>query len=59
MKLLLDANISWRLTVPLRNYFEDCYNVDHIGLGIPASDTDIWNYASAAGLTIVTNDDDF
>lgn len=59
MKLILDANISWRLTVSLKNHFDDCFHVDHIGLDIPASDTDIRNYALAAGLTIVTNDDDF
>lgn len=59
MKLLLDANISWRLTVSLRKYFEECYHVDHAGLSVPASDTDIWNFALAAGLIIVTNDDDF
>jgi predicted nuclease of predicted toxin-antitoxin system len=59
MKLLLDANISWRLTVKLKSHFEDCFHVDHIGLNIPASDTDIWNYALANDLIIVTNDDDF
>ena len=59
MKLLLDANISWRLTVKLKSHFEDCFHIDHIGLNVPASDISIWNYALANELIIVTNDDDF
>ncbi len=59
MKLLLDANISWRLAARLKEYFKDCLHVDHIGLLIPASDIDIWNYALANECIIVTNDDDF
>jgi predicted nuclease of predicted toxin-antitoxin system len=59
MRLLLDANISWRLTIKLRLEFEDCLHVDHIGLNIPAKDTEIWNYALEHQLLIVTNDVDF
>jgi predicted nuclease of predicted toxin-antitoxin system len=59
MKLLLDANLSWRLTVKLKSHFNDCFHVDHIGLTIPAKDIEIWNYALANKLIIVTNDDDF
>ena len=59
MKLLLDANVSWRLTEKLKSHFEDCLHVDYIGLTVPASDTIIWNYALTNGLIIVTNDDDF
>jgi predicted nuclease of predicted toxin-antitoxin system len=59
MKLLLDANISWRLANRLKAYFEDCFHVDHIGLEIPAKDTAIWNFALTANLIIVTNDEDF
>jgi predicted nuclease of predicted toxin-antitoxin system len=59
MKLLLDANISWRLIAKLENNFDDCFHVDHIGLKIPASDIEIWAYAKGNGLIIVTNDDDF
>jgi predicted nuclease of predicted toxin-antitoxin system len=47
MKLLLDANISWRLCSELQSHFEDCFHVDHIGLKIPASDNEIWKYALA------------
>ena len=59
MKLLLDANISWRLLSSLKNHFSNCLHVDNIEISIPASDTEIWNYALANNLVIVTNDDDF
>ena len=59
MKLLLDANLSWRLSNKLKTYFEDCYHVDYIDLAVPARDIDIWNYALTNHLIIVTNDDDF
>lgn len=59
MKLLLDANVSWRLSAKLKSHFEDCKHVDFVGLKIPASDNDIWEYALMYGLIIVTNDDDF
>ncbi|MBC7536612.1 MAG: DUF5615 family PIN-like protein [Ferruginibacter sp.] len=59
MKLLLDANISWRLTAKLKSDFTDCLHVDHIGLTIPAKDIKIWDYALLNNLIIVTNDDDF
>ena len=59
MKLLLDANISWRLANKLKVHFEDCIHVDYIGLETPATDTAIWNFALAANLVIVTNDEDF
>jgi predicted nuclease of predicted toxin-antitoxin system len=45
MQLLLDANISWRLAAKLKLHFGECLHVDRIGLNIPASDTEIWNYA--------------
>ena len=38
MKLLLDANISWRLAEKLKSHFADCTHVYHIALKIPASD---------------------
>jgi predicted nuclease of predicted toxin-antitoxin system len=59
MKLLLDANIFWRLTAKLKVHFNDCFQVDHIGLTVPAKDAEIWNHALANDLIIVTNDDDF
>lgn len=59
MKLLLDANISWRLPSVLKQYFTDCFHVDHIGLAIPPSDLQIWQYAKDNECIIITNDEDF
>lgn len=59
MKLLLDANISWRLSTKLKLHFEDCLHVDFISLPTPAKDIDIWNYALVQHLIIVTNDEDY
>jgi predicted nuclease of predicted toxin-antitoxin system len=38
MKLLLDANLSRRLTKQLADFFQDVAHVDNIGLKIPAKD---------------------
>lgn len=59
MKLLLDANISWRLTSKLELYCDKCLHVDSIGYIIPAKDIDIWNFALNNNFIIVTNDNDF
>lgn len=59
MKLLLDANVSWRLAARLKLHFEESLHVDYIGLNIPPKDTEIWNYALANNVIIVTNDEDF
>ena len=59
MNLLLDANISWRLVNILSELFGDIVHVDHIGLPLPPSDIDIWEYAHHHNLIIVTKDDDF
>ena len=59
MKLLLDANLSHRLTTKLLAHFDECYHVDYIGLLLPAQDIEIWNFAKMHDLIIVTNDSDF
>jgi predicted nuclease of predicted toxin-antitoxin system len=59
MRLLLDANVSWRLIAPLKIHFELCIHADFIGLPTPPKDIEIWNYALQNNLVIVTNDDDF
>lgn len=59
MNLLLDANISWRLTTLFEEHFLACYHVDNIDLTVPAKDDDIWKYAKEKNLIIVTNDEDF
>ena len=59
MKLLLDANISWRLADKLQLHFETCLHVDNIDLTIPPKDKEIWEYALKNSFIIITNDDDF
>ncbi len=59
MKLLLDANLSWRLTASLKNHFDDCIHIDHCNILAPAKDIEIWNFALKNNFIIVTNDDDF
>ena len=59
MKILLDANISWKLVNRLKPIFGECVHVDLIGLDVPAKDIDIWNYAENRGYIIITKDSDF
>ena len=59
MKLLLDANLSWRLTTYLSEQFGECIHVNQTELSKPAKDTEIWNYAASNGYIIVTQDSDF
>jgi predicted nuclease of predicted toxin-antitoxin system len=59
MKLLLDANISWRLCSFLDKNFGECTHVNKTELPCPAKDIEIWNYAIKNGYTIVTQDSDF
>ena len=59
MKLLLDANLSWRLTTVLSENFGECVHVNKTELPKPAKDTEIWNYAAANGYIIITQDSDF
>ena len=59
MDLLLDANLSWRLTKTLKSHFDSCSHVDNVGLSVPATDVEIWSFAFKKDMIIVTNDDDF
>lgn len=59
MKLLFDANISWKLCSLLEAHFEKCLHVNFTDLVQPAKDLEIWKYALKNNLAIVTNDDDF
>ena len=60
MKLLLDANVSWRLVSILKDHFGECVHVDDIsGFDSPAKDTKIWQYAKDNGYTVITHDNDF
>jgi len=60
MKLLLDANVSWRLVPNLKEHFGECVHVDYIPeLKFPVKDTKIWQYTKDNGFTIITRDNDF
>jgi len=57
MRLLLDQNLSHRLTNRLSDIYESVH-VRDIGLG-DANDVTVWEYARAHGYTIVPKDSDF
>lgn len=59
IKLLLDANLSWRLCRTLKQHFDDCLHVNQMGLPSPVKDNEIWDFARKADYLIVTNDEDF
>lgn len=59
MKLLLDANLSWRLIKKLDNHFNSVVHVDSELTSHPAKDIEIWNYALENHFVVVTNDEDF
>lgn len=59
MKILIDANLSWRLVNLLNATFPEILHVERTGLPIPADDVHIWNWAKVNGYIIVTNDEDF
>jgi predicted nuclease of predicted toxin-antitoxin system len=59
MRLLIDANLSWRLARLLENQFGGISHVVDEGLMEDSSDTIIWNYAKENGFSIITNDEDF
>jgi predicted nuclease of predicted toxin-antitoxin system len=59
MKILLDANISWKLIELIKPAFPDCLHADHIGLAFPAKDIEIWHYAKENNCIIITKDSDF
>ena len=58
MKLLLDENLSPRLTELLSDLYPNSVHVHQLGLGA-ANDSDIWEYAKTHSLVIVTKDADF
>ena len=59
MKILLDANISWKIAKNLDPIFGKCEHVDFIKINIPANDLEIWNYAKENEYIIITKDNDF
>lgn len=58
MRLLLDENLSARLTRDLDDLFPGSKHVTSLGLG-GASDRAIWERAAADDLALVTKDEDF
>ena len=58
-KLLIDANLSWRLVNLLKAEYPDIRHIIHTGLEQAASDTIIWEYARQNDYNIITNDEDF
>jgi predicted nuclease of predicted toxin-antitoxin system len=58
VNILLDQNISFRVTRLLLNDFENVKQVKELNL-VDASDFEIWNYAFKNKYTIVTFDSDF
>ncbi|EKD23188.1 MAG: hypothetical protein ACD_83C00012G0004, partial [uncultured bacterium] len=58
MKLLLDQNISRKLTPDLQRLFPGSSHVFILNLH-QASDLEIWNYARDNDFIIVTQDSDF
>ena len=58
MRLLFDQNLSWRLNRALAGQYPDAVHVREVGLAT-ADDAEVWAYARANQLTIVTKDADF
>ena len=59
MRLLLDANISWRIIKLIENDFQNSFHSKDIQTKQPAKDIEIWEFAKGNNLTILTHDDDF
>jgi predicted nuclease of predicted toxin-antitoxin system len=58
MKLLIDANLSWRLIRFFEGLGIEAAHVNRLP-GAPLEDIDIWRYASRNGYTILTQDLDY
>jgi len=58
MKLLLDQNLSSRLSARLSEVYPSLTHVGDLGLS-SASDAEVWEVALAGGYLIVTKDSDF
>ena len=59
MKLLLDANLSWKLIKKLEPFFDAVFHSKDIDATQPATDSVIWEFSKQNGYTIVSKDDDF
>jgi len=59
MKLLFDANISYRIIKKLKIHFPGCLHVSKSGLTLPITDRKIWQFALQNDFIIVTFDEYF
>ena len=59
MKVLFDANISFKVAAKVRAHFQVSIHVSNTGLPIPAKDNEIWEYAKNNDFVVVTYDEDF
>jgi predicted nuclease of predicted toxin-antitoxin system len=60
MKLLIDANLSYRLVKRINHLFQATLHVERTGLPIPASDLEIWEWAvQNSYILLLTRDEDF
>ena len=58
MKLLFDQNLSPWLPRLLADLYPDSVHIRELGMS-ESTDTQIWEYASVNGFTIVSKDSDF
>ena len=58
MKLLLDENLSPRLSALLADCYPGSSQIEILGLR-GASDSTVWNYAKENGFVLVSKDNDF
>jgi len=58
VKLLFDQNLSPKLVDRFSDLFPDSRHVRDVGLS-EASDREVWEFARASGLAIVSKDSDF
>lgn len=59
MKVIVDANISWRIVKFIASYFTECMHADNLPIAQPAKDSEIWMYANEHKFHIITFDADF
>jgi predicted nuclease of predicted toxin-antitoxin system len=59
IKLLFDANISYRIKKKVDSYFGELLHVTDTNLPVPAKDSEIWEWAKKNNYLIVSYDEDF
>lgn len=59
IKLLFDANCSYRLVKKVEDVFPFSLHVERTGLPVPATDRQIWQFAKEYDFVLVTQDEDF